>query len=474
MKLAGWARLFLLALALILLNGTTTWVLNSNLNRGVYGYEGDITETPGIGTILGTILAFPILLIVSFLPFANFIKRGCEQSTRRGMVIGVLLLTFYAILGFLSVRGLIYWSDRFHYLIFLIYLLLVLSLARCYWNDTHRLFGSGFKKWFGAYLALLVIFASALLLAGERFYLHHTHTPSPDEITESFAQSNLRGYPIEQLVAADGAIYIGSSYGRVLRSDDNGTRWLPASHGLDDASIKSLAVAPNGSIYAGTSKKGVFMSVDRGTRWTSVGYGLPDAQVLAMAITSRGTILAETDRGLFLNDGHDNDWKSANIDPKEGKTRSLILGKGDVAYALAGDRVYKSVDEGLHWFLASQTLEDSFPRFLAVAPDGVLYAVTGKFGLFRSEDQGENWTNVSQQPGKFMIRRFVAASSGVLYAVDESDEVFVSRDGGKNWRTVNRDKRDKREHYITALAMARDGSVYLGLGAGELYALPRE
>jgi hypothetical protein len=192
MKTAGWVRILIFAFTLILINVVTMWVSNSNLIHGLYGIDGDISETPNLYTLFSTILISPVLLIIGFLPFSHFIQRWCSQN---GQMIGTLLLTIYALSGFLGVLGLVYWSDRFHYLISLVYLLALLVLARCYWNDTRRLLGLGFKKWFGVLMILLAVSALVFLVAENRFYDEHGYDTSPDKWTERVSlPSTLPGF----------------------------------------------------------------------------------------------------------------------------------------------------------------------------------------------------------------------------------------------------------------------------------------
>lgn len=98
-------------------------------------------------------------------------------------------------------------------------------------------------------------------------------------------------------------MFAGTDGSGVMRSDDGGRTWVPASTGLVDRHVRSLAFGLGG-LVAGTND-GVAVSVD-GQTWTPVG--LRGYSISAVAVSANSptfTIIAGADNGPGLpNDGY--------------------------------------------------------------------------------------------------------------------------------------------------------------------------
>ena len=75
--------------------------------------------------------------------------------------------------------------------------------------------------------------------------------------------------------------------GGVFQTSDGGTTWVPASNGLLDTTVMSLAGDPNNAnvLYAGTAGSGVFRSDDGGALWQASSAGMdPNEPIGAVVV----------------------------------------------------------------------------------------------------------------------------------------------------------------------------------------------
>jgi hypothetical protein len=97
-------------------------------------------------------------------------------------------------------------------------------------------------------------------------------------------------------------IYAGSGR-EVFKSTNGGGSWSPSSTGLSAQDVVALAVHPDAPsiVFAGTYGGGVFRSTDNGASWSSMDKQPPNLRVRALAINARSdTLYAGTDgAGVF-------------------------------------------------------------------------------------------------------------------------------------------------------------------------------
>ncbi|WP_127999978.1 WD40/YVTN/BNR-like repeat-containing protein [Piscinibacter defluvii] len=117
----------------------------------------------------------------------------------------------------------------------------------------------------------------------------------------------------------------------VFKSTDGGANWLPASQGLGNLLVRTLAVDPldGTTVYAGTHGAGVFKSVDGGASWVAAGAGAGSV-VAALAIEPNvpGTLYAATyDAGVFRSTDAGRSWTALNrgLDVPTTSAQSLSL-----------------------------------------------------------------------------------------------------------------------------------------------------
>ena len=272
---------------------------------------------------------------------------------------------------------------------------------------------------------------------------------------------NLTGQLVRNLAVAssDPAVLYADIDGlSVRRSDDGGATWRPADAGLppDDPfdDTFELAVDPRDPRTAFASRHGgIWKTSDGGASWRRT-----TGPELAPLLTRAPVFDPRTSRTLYVT-GFDSGFpapapcrglKSINggeswfcMGDLPSGNAELVIDPVDPAKLYAGvfDRVWASLDAGLHWADISQGLP-SPPQLLQLAatshPPGTVYA--GAFqGLFRRQGSGP-WAPV---PAPFVnVRDLLTAPSDptVLYALASSasppHRPYRSINGGATWLAV--------------------------------------
>jgi len=129
----------------------------------------------------------------------------------------------------------------------------------------------------------------------------------------------------------------------------------------------ALAVDPTNAniVIAGAAGGGVWRSIDGGDHWTPIGDTLPTTTVGAVAIDPADP------HTIFVGTGESNTG-------------------GDNIY---GTGVYRSKDDGAHWFRAAQNLPDAATVAHIEIAGGRVFVASSK-GLFRSTDGGDSYQDV--------------------------------------------------------------------------------
>lgn len=226
-------------------------------------------------------------------------------------------------------------------------------------------------------------------------------------------------------------LYATGSFG-VWRSLDGGATWLSLSNGIDVDDIGSLVIDPKNPnrMYAvGFTTRTVYRTGDGGAVWRRSARGL--------------------DRGAAVN--------SLALTRLPGRSLPIL-------WAATGSGVYRSLDGGVTWALASPDLggrtfwevaaHPSRPRVLWAA-GGVDFVKGGEFGIFRTADAGATW-RLANRGLRAMAVQAVAFDSdepNVLW-VAGSNGIWRSGDLGATWAVRNGDL-TFNQHFVYDLQVDR-------------------
>jgi photosystem II stability/assembly factor-like uncharacterized protein len=335
-------------------------------------------------------------------------------------------------------------------------------------DKRHVTVGLGLARWL---LTLLVTMLATVVIGGRPAASHAPH----DDIADIAISP---AYRDDQTVFA-----IVRS--RLMRSTDGGSTWSEIVRGLGDESraLARVAVAPSDPdvIYLTTHGDGVLRSDDRGTSWRPASGGLADLTLQEVAVSPTapqivfaagaltGGLFRTTDGGVTWSTVPGlNDVKTITFLPGE----SLLVGDAE-------GRIATSPDLGQTWRPPAM-LGDADAVTAAVASSGsepgVVYAATASGRLFRSDDGARSFTRIGEGLPAEEIRSLELspdhAHDATLWASTWDSGVFRSTDGGMSWEpmadglTTDPQADDIGVPQFRAVAAALDGSGDLSLFVG--------
>jgi len=174
-------------------------------------------------------------------------------------------------------------------------------------------------------------------------------------------------------VDAEGSMYAGTTGMGIYRKDPGHAKWVritatQLSHPRDrlpENFVRALVADESGDLYAGTADNGVYVSGDRGDSWRALGKGVENASIRALAIGGKSWF-AGTGQGMYRSVDRGKTWVSVNEGLTERSVQAFAVGKEGLVYAGTNAGIFKSGDHGAHWVPINQGLGTT-PRVLAPA-----------------------------------------------------------------------------------------------------------
>jgi photosystem II stability/assembly factor-like uncharacterized protein len=191
-------------------------------------------------------------------------------------------------------------------------------------------------------------------------------------------------------------------FGRLLfESNDAGGSWIQSENVLYVGRLAQSPADPDALYTIGStgSVYGILKSSDRGATWFLAEGGLPDdfqPWTLAAAPSQAGT--------------------------------AYVISNGQPA------PVYRTLDGGVSWTLASSAVTNSYPVDMVVdANDGSTVYLATSTEFLKSTDGGTTWQPLTTAP---LANRlfFDGRAPAVLYATVSSNGLSMSTDGGASWQ----------------------------------------
>ena len=265
--------------------------------------------------------------------------------------------------------------------------------------------------------------------------------------------------------------------GVIARSDDGGKSWIRRDAGLEDFSVRAIAIDTHDAdfILAG-GLTGVHRSTDGGETWTRISNQI-NVESLAIDPRTRDRVYVGTWRQGWRTDDGGKTWKLIN--------NGMVLDTDMFAITLEPDNpdsiwvstcgwVYNTADRGDNWLRYRNGFDNRRIHDIEVDPcePEALYAGSVA-GLYRTDDRGKSWYLVSND---HLVVNSIALTpqrpDRVVLGV-EGDGVYVSEDRAKTFARASDGLRNVRISSVVADPVMRDrvyAAVSFGGAASGIYA----
>ena len=274
----------------------------------------------------------------------------------------------------------------------------------------------------------------------------------------AFGGTPFPGYVVDNLVtdrygrlwAACWGLWGG---GVIAVSDDHGKTWTRRDAGLEDFSVRAIAIDPRDAdfvIVGGLT--GVYRSTDSGATWTKIS-DQENVESVAIDPRTRDRLYVGTWRQGIRTDDGGATWKLINNGMVlDTDMFSILINPSDPdnLWVSTCGWVYKSTNRGDNWTRYRDGFNNRRIHDIEVDPcdSNTVYAGSVA-GLYRSEDNGKTWYVVSDE-GLVVnqIAMHPQRPSRIVLGV-EGDGVYVSED---NARTFTRSCEGLYNLQITTIA----------------------
>jgi len=229
-------------------------------------------------------------------------------------------------------------------------------------------------------------------------------------------------------------LMVGTESGTIYRSNDGGTTWAVAAHGLGRG-VTTIQYSPFkvGLIYAGTRAGGLWRSTDSGATWSKLA-GIPNTTVRSLGF-AKSLTLAGSDGGLFST--HDGTtWAPYLSFSPLSLDAIAVAAVNDPPHLLAGGDaskgseplpLYISSDGGTSWISVKSLGSSTMIGAAAAGPvlpkgDNRQLVVGTNVGAFLSNDGGITWGQIAGLPA--------IDFSSVSYLTNHPERFYMASDGG--------------------------------------------
>lgn len=234
------------------------------------------------------------------------------------------------------------------------------------------------------------------------------------------------------VINSAGHVYAGSVNG-IYRSTDAGSTWNQVNNGVRDKNISSIIVNNNDDIFAGTKFGSIYRTTDDGEHWNKINItGMPfHATIYGITSTLNGFLFASLgDYGICRSNDHGRTWTVVY----NHLAYSLSSNSSSHVYALRGDKIIRSIDDGESW----QEIEIVSPSdgitCLTIDSKDYIYVGSSRSGAFYSTDNGSTWMNLGLND--YRINAIAAVSDGSIYA-GTNVRMFALYPGDDAWYAID-------------------------------------
>jgi photosystem II stability/assembly factor-like uncharacterized protein len=336
---------------------------------------------------------------------------------------------------------------------------------------------------FGADVRALIVDSSSpdtyyLGTTGGEVYLS---TDGARSWRNAFGGTPFPGYVVDSLVMDRyGRLWVACwglwGGGVVAVSDDRGKTWTRRDAGLEDFSVRAMAIDPRDAdfvVIGGLT--GVYRSNDGGATWTQIS-GQLNVESVAIDPRTRDRIYVGTWRQGIRTDDGGATWKLINNGMVLDTDMFSILIQPedpDTLWVSTCGWVYNTADRGENWTRYRDGFNNRRIHDIEIDPcdRDTLYAGSVA-GLYRSEDRGKTWYVVSDE-GLVVnsIAMHPQRPNRIVLGI-EGDGVYVSEDNARTFTRTSEGLYNLRITTITPDPSLKDrvyASVVFGGAASGFY-----
>lgn len=210
-------------------------------------------------------------------------------------------------------------------------------------------------------------------------------------------------YPVAAVVAVGSTVLAGTLGGGVLRSEDTGHTWVPATYGLPSPEVTALHRVDEATVLAGTTA-GICRSPNVGRAWRVVA-GTEAVSVAALGGSDGGRVIAVGEDGVVLgSENGGRTWERRGALPSGAIPVSMWVAGGADGMGDVGDGTRNGNG------------------------DGAVLVGCATYGILRSADGGRHW----EQASGVVAFTFAEVAGGIVAGT--ATGLVDSRDGGRTWR----------------------------------------
>jgi photosystem II stability/assembly factor-like uncharacterized protein len=213
----------------------------------------------------------------------------------------------------------------------------------------------------------------------------------------------------------------------ILRTVDGGATWFIAHYAPEhEQPLLGVRFDAAGHGFAVGAYSTVYHSGDAGASWQSVPFVPEPLPVAGRAAAPRAPARGATS-AASAEDMRADAWA---VQPH--LTSINADGRGRLYVTAEAGHIYRSDDDGGHWFELPSPYEGSFFGVLPLEDDSVLaFGLRGH--LYRSDDAGQSWLAVASGT-QALLAGATRLADGTIVIAGLEGVVLVSSDGGHSFR----------------------------------------
>jgi len=225
---------------------------------------------------------------------------------------------------------------------------------------------------------------------------------------------------------SDGNLFATSDNNTGLyKSTNNGFYWVKI---FDNFSVYTILIKTDNNILLSTNN-GIYKSTNRGNNWI---HQTSNFAAEKLEISSDEILYGSNSYELKKSTNDGVNWATTNFNSQM-VSISYIKSKGNEIYVAAGEKLYKSINQGNNF-----TVVNIFPNYVYCFDyntSGYLFVLNGS-SIFKSTNNGLSW-NEYQISTNYQTYRMVIDSQDNIYCTTSSNGIIKSSDGGINFHTIN-------------------------------------